>query len=288
MIESLIYKTLIKVPSISNNMALYADKPAVFYQQIPHDIDKNWTNKGIYPNISYNVDWRYNPERKTDGSMEIDIYCNNESKAAPENLASEIVNNLSELFLTDESGTYCLLWDRSDSFDIEGKEPLVSGVTLLFDVLAFPKQESISPCPIWSVNTFIKENYSDCIMIGHDKVPESLRATSENPVVYVRKVNTKNIKTIYAMAWLEMDISISIISDNINNTRNWVSSIINKLSIEMETLMQTESPFLIMNINENTENDPLKTGQITISGQYGVMRKEKESIKLNNTNFRKE
>lgn len=288
MIEDLIYNALIKVPAISSNMASYADKPAVFYQQIPSDVDRSWKSNCIYPNISYNVDWRYNPERKTDGSMAIDIYCNNESKSAPEDLANEIVSNLSELFLTDESGTYCLLWDRSASFDVEGKEPLVSGVTLLFDVLAFPKQESITPCPIWSVNQFIKQNYSDCVMIGHDEVPESLKATSKNPIVYVRKVNTRNIQTTYAMALLGMDINISVVSDNINNTRNWASSIINNLSIEMETLMQNESPFLIMDIKENTENDPLKTGQVTISGQYGVMRKEKEHIKLNNATFKRE
>lgn len=288
MIEDLIYNSLIKVPVISSNMALYEDKPAVFYQQIPSDVDRNWKSNCIYPNISYNVDWRYNPERKTDGSMAIDVYCNNESKSAPEDLANEIVSNLSELFLTDESGTYCLLWDRSASFDVEGKEPLVSGITLLFDVLGFPKQESITPCPIWSVNQFIKQNYSACVMIGHDEVPESLKATSKNPIVYVRKVNTRNIQTTYAMALLGMDINISVVSDNINNTRSWVSSIINNLSIEMETLMQNESPFLIMDIKENTENDPLKTGQITISGQYGVMRKEKEHIKLNNAAFKRE
>lgn len=239
------------------------------------------------PNISYNVDWRYNSERKTDGSMYVDIYCSNENNVFPEDLSKKVIEALSEMFLTDKGGTYCLLWNKSNSFDIETKEPLVSGITIFFDVIAFPEQETDTPCPIWSVNQFIKKNYPDCLLIGHDKIKEKLRATAEKPIVYVRKVGTKNIKTSYAMALLETNISISIISDNVHNTRKLVSSIVNSFNIEMETIMQNGSPFLIINIKESTENDVLKTGQIAVSGQYGIMRKEKEETPMNNLTFNK-
>lgn len=288
MIEDLIYSTILEIPEIKSNIVKYSGSPAVFYQQIPNDMDKGWKSSSMFPRISYNVNWSYNPERKTDGSMDIDIYCTNENNVSPEDLSISVVNGLTELFLTDESGTYCLVWDRSDSFEVEGGEPLISGVTASFDIVSFPNQEGISPCPIWSVNKFIKDTQPNCVLVGHDSISANLRATSKNPVVYVRKNNSRNISTSYAMAWMNADINISIISSDLEETRKWVSAVLQNFYVERETLMENGSPFLINDISESVSNDPLKTGQIVLSGQYGIMRKEKEGIKLNHAIFSRE
>lgn len=280
LIENLIYETLKDISYISSKVAKYSNKPAVFYQQAPHDKDKSW-GASMFPRIVYNIDWQYHPERKTDGTMAIEVYCNNENEVFPEDISASIVENLSELFLTDESGTYCLLWDSTNSFDMEGEEPLIAGTVLSFDVMAFPKQEGISPCPVWAANKFIKDMQPNCILLGHDIVPACLKATALHPVVYVKKANTNMIKTSFAMAWMSENIIISVISENINETRKWINAIIRDLQIEGETMMQNDSPYLITKIEENTSDDPLRTGQIVISGQYGIMRKQKEEIKLN-------
>lgn len=285
LVEDLIYNALKEIPYVSENAARYSNNPAVFYRQAPHDKEKGWEKGAMFPCIIYNIDWRYNAERKTDGAMAIEVYCNTESRAFPEDISMHIVQSLSELFLTDESGTYCLLWDRSDSFEIEGNEPLTTGVAISFDILAFPKQEGITPCPVWAANQFIKQMQPNCILIGHDEVPAYLRATALNPIIYVRKANAKNVRTTYAMAWLSEDIIISVISSTINETRQWINAILMDFRIEGETVMQNSSPYLIRGIRENTSDDPLKTGQIVLSGEYGVMRKDTDGIKLNNINF---
>lgn len=287
MIESVIYKALKNIEDVAENTASYHHQPAVFFQQLPDDKDCNWDSSYMYPRIIYDVNWRCNSERKTDGEMAVDIFCTNESKTMPEELSQSIVSNLSNLFLTDESGTYCLLWDRTDSFDIEGKEPLVCGVSIAFDIVFYPKQEGAVPCPIWSVNQFIKARYPQCTLVGHDTVSEFLKASKECPVIYARKTDTKNIKTSYAMAWMQTDVNISVISDSVENTRAWVNDIVRDLSIEQETVMQNGSPYLIMSIAEVSTNEPVKTGQIVLSGQYGIMRKAEESVKLNNIYFEK-
>lgn len=284
LIENLIYHALKSISYVSGNVAKYSNEPAVFYQQAPHDRDTLW-NGAMFPRIVYNVDWHYNPERKTDGAMAIVVYCNNENEVFPEEISRNIVDSLSELFLTDESGTYCLLWDRTESFDAEGNEPVVFGTSVTFDILAFPKQESDSPCPVWAANKFIKDMQPNCILLGHDTVPAYLKATALNPILYIKKANTSNLKTSYVMAWMSEDIMISVISESINETRQWVNTIVRGLQIEGETLMQNGSPYLITEIKENTSDDPLRTGQILVSGQYGIMRKQKEEIKLNHATF---
>lgn len=284
MIENLIYDALKGNSFVSSNIAKYSNKPAIFYQQVPNDKDKFWGDS-MFPHIIYKVNWHYNPKNKTDGTMIIVIYCNNESEVFPEDIGRNVVDSLSELFLTDESGTYCLLWDKTESFNAEGNEPVIFGTVVTFDILAFPNQEGISPCPVWAANKFIKNMQPNCILLGHDIVPAYLRASALNPIVYVKKANTANIRTTYAMLWKSEDIIVSVISESINETRKWINTIVRDLEIEGEILMQNGSPYLITEIKENTNDDPLRTEQIVLSGQYGIMKEQKEETKLNHVTF---
>ena len=286
MIETLIYKTLKGINYIAENAAIYDGSPAVFWQQLPHDKHEKWKSL-MYPRIVYDVNWRYNPERQTDGSMTVDIFCTNETMA-PEQFAEHIISEMSGLFLSDESGTYCLWWDGTNSFDMEGTEPLMCGVSIAFDIVFYPKQEGETPCPVWSINQFIKSKFPQCAVVGHDDISTFLRARKESPIVYVRQTDTKNIKTNYAMAWQQADMNISVISDDVENTKMWVNRLVREFSIEKETVMQNGSPYLIMDIMNSAANEPAKTGQIILSGQYGVMRGTNECIKLNNAYFEKQ
>lgn len=288
MVEELIYKVLQSTPGLAEHTAQYCSKPAIFFQQSPHDQDQKWSGGRMFPRMVYDVNWRYHPERKTDGSMNIDLFCNNESEFMPEQLAKNIVSHLSELFLTDESGTYCLLWDRTDSSDMQGPEPLVCGASIAFDIVRYPVQEGASPCPVWAVNQFIKQMQPACVLIGHDLLPQELRATAQKPIVYTKMVSARNLKTTFGMAWMQMDIAISVLSSNVEERRKWVTAILRDLSMEQEAVMQNGSPYLIMNITEETANDPVQTGQILLSGQYGVMRQMGEGVKLHNAHFKKE
>lgn len=280
----MIYEVLLSVPELQEHTAYYDAKPAIFYQQLPNDKDEKWEQ--WYPCVSYGVDWRYNTERKTNGYMAVDIYCSNTSKIAPEDLAMGVIRELSELFLTeDDKSTYCFLWDNMSSFEVQKKEPVVTGVTVTFDIIAFPNQEASVPSPVWSVNQFIEVFQPNCVLIGHDTLPKLLKATKEHPLIYVSKKDTKLISTSYAMAWIQETLHISVLSSDITETKKWVDALIRDLGIERETTMQNGSPFLIMQMSESSDTDPLKTGQISLIGEYGVLRKEKEKIKLNHAIF---
>ena len=119
----------------------------------------------------------------------------------------------------------------------------------------------------------------------HDEIKEKLYATAKNPIVFVKKENSKNIKTSYALAWMESTLHIMVMSSNIEETRKWVTAIYRDIAIEGETVMQNGSPFLVMEVKEDTASEPLNMGQITIVGQYGILRKEPEKIKLNHAIF---
>ena len=286
MLEKLIYKAITSVPDLEKNTAIYNKKPAIFFQTLPNDKDSKWNNSIMFPRIIYSTNWRYNPERKTDGNIEIEIFCTNENHISPEEISKGITEYLSELFLTDNSGTYCIIWDKTESFDIKDTEPIVNGTAVNFDILCFKKQEGNIPCPVWSVNEFIKGIIPESFIIGHETLPEFLRATDKKTIIYAKITETNNIKTSYAMAWFESKINISVISSSIENANKTVNLITRELSIEKETLMQNGSPYLIFGIQQNLYNYPIITVQLTLTGQYGIMREPEKSIKLNNAYFK--
>lgn len=281
MIEDLIYKAISQIPLIAQQAAQYNHKAGVFYQQIPNDKDSLWNTPLMFPRVVYHTDWRYNGERKTDGNLYVDVYCLNESTVAPEDFAKSIMDSLDNLFLTKDGNTYCLLWMRSNHFEVTGKEPLVLGTTISFDIIAFPKQTNVIPSPVWGLNRFIKEMQPDCKIIGYDTIPEVLRASSDSPLIYVRMTNTKNVRTSYAMAWQSADIRIHVIAPAIFDANGWVQAILRDLSIERECLMQNDAPFLIFTISQGSQSNPIQEGQISLSGQYGILRKLKDDSKLN-------
>lgn len=284
MVETLIYNTLQGCEVLQRELAVYEGKPAIFYQQLPHDMEQ-WQGDSSFPRVIYNIEWRYHPERKADGSMTIDIFCTNTTKIAPEDLAREIATVFEGLFLTEKEESYGVAWDRTDSFAMEGSEPMVSGVTMTFDVFRFVKQEGISPCPVWGMHTFLKEYQPNCILLGRDTLPEKLYATAKYPIVFVKKESSKTIKTSYAMAWLESTLSISVLSSNEEKTRKWVTALYRDIALERETVMENGSPFLVMDVQEMAGKLPLSMGQITVTGQYGILRQEPEGIKLNHGIF---
>lgn len=285
MIETLFYNVLKQNEILQKDLATYNKQPAIFYQILPHDMVGNWKQSSSFPRMVYNIEWRYHAERKTDGIMAIDIYCTNENQKAPEDIANEVTAMFEELFLTEKYDTYYAAWDRTDHFETEETEPLVFGVRMYFDVYRFSKQEGISPCPVWGMNQFIKEYQPNCIVLGHDEIKEKLYATAKNPIVFVKKENSKNIKTSYALAWMESTLHIMVMSSNIEETKKWITAIYRDIAIEGETVMQNGSPFLIMDLKEDTASEPLNMGQITVVGQYGILRKEPEKTKLNHTIF---
>ena len=183
MIETLFYNVLKQNKKLQQELACYKNEPAIFYQMLPHDKAENW--KQSFPRMVYNIEWRYHAERKTDGIMAVDIYCTNENKKAPEDIAKEVVAIFEGLFLTEKTDTYCAVWDRTDSFETEETEPVVFGARIYFDVYRFSKQEGVSPCPVWAMNQFIKEYQPNCILLGHDKVKEKLYATLKLSLIHI-------------------------------------------------------------------------------------------------------
>lgn len=287
--EALIKKALESDQNIAPMLTTWNKEPAIFYQTAPPDKDRGWASIQ-YPRIDYTVDWTYNPERKADGACQINVWClNNGETAFPEDIGDAIRESLRDLFITGTDGElYALEWQRTDGFEAGGQnEPLTIGVTLSFDILAFPKQQTFPPDPVEGLNAYIKAIAPDALVAGVDDLPELCRPTEDQPVVYVRLAgDVSAMRNSYAVAWMDVSLAVHIFAPHPSMRQLAARQITNRIALDGECKLTDGSPMLIQRVAINTGANPLRQGQLTISGRYGVLRVPEEAPLLNNPHMR--
>lgn len=273
MIEPLI-RNCIMQSSQAEILTTYNGEPAVFYQLAPHDTDPNWDNRMMYPRVDYYVDWSYNAERKTSGTLEVNVWCLGESGIAPEDIATVLANEMSETFFNDGENVVCIVWNNSNSFESgEKEEPRIYGVTISFDLLAFPKQiVPIKPDPVLAMNRYLKELVSDAYMLGYDELPETFKASDDKPAIYVRlAANKADTRRLWAIAWFDCTLSIHVIAPDPNVRELILQRLIHKMTLDGECLITATSPLLFSQLSIDYGINPLFDGQLNVTGRYGVL-----------------
>ena len=256
----------------NGTLAQYADTPAVFNTQAPDDMDEYW-NDAQYPRVIFDLNMQADAERKISGQLLIDVMCENEtSSVQPEELESIARTAVDGCFFSNETLTISAQWNSSDVFNENDNK--VSGITLVFDILAYPVQETEEPDPVSAVNLWLKTLYPKAYVIGKDVLSEVWIPNDEAPAIYCRLSNvleSSRIKSTAAVTWLCATMNINIIAPS-----EKVRSIMIKHSIQIlqnatRLILNDGSPMLIDNVSGNMAADPLREGQIQIKATYGVL-----------------
>lgn len=294
MIDGLLKDQIRNDPDIAGMLTSYNSKPAFFYQKCPADTDRGW-KKPCYPRIDYNVDMRYEPERKVSGVLSINVWCTSESKSMPEDIEKRLVDLISGTFYTNSNrATVCAIWNRSDAFDTGTSNkngntaPEVFGVTLLFDLMEFPEQLTTDPDPIQSLNAWTKTNFPGMTIINHDGMPAVWKPTDENPAIYWRFEGTAiTDNQMYAVNWYTGQFAAHVIADSVTERNRWTKAMAEVIQLEGEVVLTDGSPMFAKQIAIRHNADPLREGQFLLTGRYGVLtqhRKEYAQIPLNHKN----
>ena len=296
MLDGLLREQVRNDPDIAGMLAVYGSKPAFFYQKSPADTDPKW-QKPCYPRADYNIDMTYDPERKVSGAMTINAWCTAESAAMPEDIERRLIELISGTFYTGKDrATVCAVWRRSDSFDTNASAndvatamPEVFGVTLQFDLLAFPEQLTTDPDPIQGLNNWTRENFPGMKVITLDDMPAVWKPSDWEPAIYWRfDATTANNQQSYATNWYTGQFAAHVIAENPADRNRWTKVIIEWLQLSGEVLLQDGSPLFANQIAVRHNADPLREGQLLFTGTYGVLaqhRKERAQQPLNQVSF---
>jgi hypothetical protein len=290
-LEDLIYRRLIERTELTEKLARFEDVPAIFYQSAPGDQADGWKNKKQYPRLDFIVDMQANPERQSSGLMTLNIWCN-ETGTPPEEIEPEVRNALCDVFMQPAGHSpYCLAWARSDGFEVSNntiKGSHVTGITVLFDVLAFPNQETTDPDPVLAMNQFVREWEPAAVMIGADALPDYFTAEVRRPAFYFRLATLGLERETNTVAWMNASIAGHIFAPTAESRIQWLKYLVDTLAIQGEVTMLDTSPMFIRNIKADSAVDYLITGQLRINVRFGILRRPKYAHTLARTNIPRE
>ena len=276
-LEDLIYTRLSDPDGPAAKLARYGEAPASFYQAAPEDTAAGWDGKRQYPRIDYTVDMQANPERQSCGVLTLNIWCS-EQCAPPEDLEPEVRAMMREVFMQpDESPPYSLAWVRSDAF--EGRSQanpatLVNGITVLFDLFAFPVQETTDPDPILAINEYVKQWAPDALVIGKDTLEGFQIATTDQPIFYFRLASLQLQRETNTVAWMDGMIAGYIYAPEETRLK-WLKALVDVLSLDGEVTMLDTSPMFLRGIKADSAADPLTVGQLRLQIRFGLLRRPK-------------
>ncbi len=276
-LEDLIYTRLSDPDGPAAKLARYGEAPAIFYQAAPEDTAAGWDGKRQYPRIDYTVDMQANPERQSCGILTLNIWCS-EQCAPPEDLEPEVRAMMREVFMQpDESPPYSLAWVRSDAF--EGRSQanpatLVNGITVLFDLFAFPVQETTDPDPILAIKVYVKQWAPDALVIGKDTLEGFQIATTDQPIFYFRLASLQLQRETNTVAWMDGMIAGYIYAPEETRLK-WLKALVDVLSLDGEVTMLDTSPMFLRGIKADSAADPLTVGQLRLQIRFGLLRRPK-------------
>lgn len=283
-LEDLIYTRLSDPDGPAAKLARYGDAPAIFYQAAPEDTATGWNGRRQYPRIDYTVDMQANPERHSCGILTLNIWCS-EQCAPPEDLETEVRAVMQDVFIQpDEGPPYSLAWVRSDAF--EGRSQanpatLVNGITVLFDLFAFPVQETTDPDPILAINEYVKRWAPDALVIGKDTLKRFQAATAVQPIFYFRLASLQLQRETNTVAWMDGVIAGYIYASEETRLK-WLKALVDVLSLDGEVTMLDTSPMFLRGIKADSAADPLTVGQLRLQIRFGLLRRPKYAHTLMN------
>lgn len=270
--ETIISKYLSEKLKKEDKLAVYLDKPAVFNKFVPDDMDENWKDGVQYPRCVFDLNMQADAERKISGQLFVDVMCENENTSVqPEELEEFMRTVIDGCFFSKTDLTISAQWRTSDDFTENDKK--VSGITLTFDILAYPVQETEYPDPIHAVNLWLETLYQKAKVIGRSTLPEVWKPTDDSPAIYCRLSNLGEgrMKSTAAVTWIGATMRVNVMAPS-----ERVRSTISKQSIQILTnatrlMLNDGSPMLIDSVTGNMTADPMREGQIQIKATYGVL-----------------
>lgn len=272
-LEDLIYARLAASP-LAGELALFGDAPALFYQCAPEDTAGGWRGRPQYPRADFIVDMQADTERKTSGVLTLNIWCR-EGKTPPEALEPTARAALCGVFLCPDDGMpFSLSWSRSDAFEQRSEakpRTLVLGISVQFDVYAFPCQLSTDPDPVLAVNAWLRDWAPGAVVIGQDSIPHILAPDDSRPAFYCRLAGLQTATQTNTVAWMNGVLCLHVFAGA--RQTQWIKALVDALALLEEITMLDGSPMFLHELRADGAADALTTGQLRLSVRFGLLRR---------------
>lgn len=257
--------------------AKYNGGAAIFYQRPASAESVRWQSSIQYPRIDYTLDLVENPARGTSGVLTINVWCDTQVGAEPEDIGVRLRELLHATFACADDFTYCFAWVRSDAFEIKTQREETArtiGLTVIFDVTACPCQYTMYPDPIRGLNAWTRSVLPNAVIIGDDEIDEWLVPTRDRPAIYWRLTAQSKAKQTFACTWLNISAECHVYcrdaADRLYNLiqLNTAHALIGHITLE------DSSPLFLRSFSVQPHMNYITTGQIKVAGNFGILQPE--------------
>jgi hypothetical protein len=251
----------------------YKDIPAFFFQKAPQDTDPNW-QKPSFPRVVYDINMLHNPERKSRGVLIVNIWSTTECTHMPEDIEKRMIELIDGTFYSKE---LCAVWNNSESVSIDSpfgttqdSSPEIFGKMIVFDLLPFPSQLTCEPDPITGLNRWTKEFFPNLSVVSGDKLPKS-------PAIYWRLVGTAaDDKQSFSVNWYTGEFAAHVINGSIDERNRLTKEISEQILLHGEIILPDGSPMFVKQVKILHNACPVREGQFSLTGMYGVLASQRK------------
>ncbi|CEP67881.1 Uncharacterized [Moorella glycerini] len=150
--------------------------------------------------------------------------------------------------------------DQRDRF-LFGFRVLVQNVALAFQV-----QTTTSPDPVAALNSWVAATFPE-VQID----PAAWAPTDNTPALYWRFAGHQVAQQQQSVAWYDATVMGHIIAPTAKGRLVWLKRLVERLAATRRLTMDDGSPMFITNIAADSTADYLRTGQMRVTGRYGVL-----------------
>lgn len=285
MIEALLQRQLSEDKDLGEMLASYGGESAVFYQKAPMDVDPMWDGLS-FPRVHYNLDFTYDPERKVSGVLSVDLWaCSlnhwGDGRSVDRVIAERLEELISGVFYSGEGAcTYCAIWRDSVSFvgqatslRREASPVETFGITVTFDLIAFPVQAYDAPDPVWGLNLWVKENFPEVMVLGLEEIPEIWHPTAGVPLLYWRMTGTEVQREVYSCVWYLGEFYGHLYCDTEEKRNALTRRIVEGVKGGYDLPLEDGSYLRVEKVSYGFDGNPLTEGQIALLGEFGQLSK---------------
>jgi len=286
LIEALLKNQIIENQELSGMLAAVDGNPAFFYKKMPTAAGPGT----LYPYVIYDVKMRESSIQNVRGTLLLSVYFGNDSNfdeaaaTALKQLELTLINVISGTFYTAnaQAPSVCAIWNHSKAIkpniNGEGNSETTQawGVKLSFDLMSLPMQTTTDPDPIRTMREWSASTFNSAKVIPCNSMPCIWQPTTA-PAIYWRLSSlTVSDDQSHNTAWLDCQITGHVIMPSATDRITWLKTIAEELSIVGEIPITAETTLSIKKMEVNPEANQLFEGQITITGSYGLTRKESD------------
>ncbi len=284
-LETLLRARLTAQVELTELIAIYADSPAIFLQEAPMDTDESWQG-AKYPQVVFSIEKFADAERTEEGKLSIDVVCA-ETSAQPEDIEPIIRKGLTGVFFTVGSKVFSIKWKDSQVFKEtqEERNNILLGVTVGFDILAYPYMETSDPDPIAALAKFAVNWNEALYVIGYSELPEIFIPTRHSPALYFRTTKKGILEQTSSVIWIEAVLAVHFFAPCLGDQMEWVEQFMQSLAYAGEITMLDGSPMFLLNVQSLAGSDEGR-GQISITVRYGLSRRSTYTHPLTRSHLR--